>query len=199
MAAALVLSLVGTAGLAAFDAPAMLAPDGYSLRIALPVSRAAPPRETAAGALSAPLEAIGEAPSSSVRESDAAPVVAVAETSLPTPIAARPANRSKVPGVIALSYNLAGGAGAGDAIEVEKQVTFHGADAGRIPLRIDGNAKVFALGSRLAAIIAAQSGQAAVPQGLEKDYVSLDTLRALGIGVKYDAIRDRLVVEPPQG
>ena len=76
-------------------------------------------------------------------------------------------------------------------------MTFRGADAGRIPLRIDGNAKVFALGSRLAAIIAAQAGEKAVPEGLGKDYVSLEALRALGIGVRYDAIRDRLVLDPP--
>jgi len=36
-----------------------------------------------------------------------------------------------------------------------------------------------------------------VPAGLEQDFVSLDRLRALGIRVRYDAINDRLVVDPP--
>lgn len=105
--------------------------------------------------------------------------------------------RVKVPGVIPLNYSLAGGADAGDAIEVEKSVVIGNSDAGRIALRIDGNARVYALGSRLAAIIAAQSGAGAVPEGLGEDFVSLERLRALGVGVRYDAIRDRLVIDPP--
>jgi len=110
---------------------------------------------------------------------------------------ARTAPRAKVPGVIALSYSLAGGANAGDAIEIDKPVSIAGADAGRVPIRIDGNAKVYAQGKRLAALIAAQSGEKAVPAGLGEDFVSLEALRALGIGVRYDAIRDRLVLDPP--
>lgn len=105
--------------------------------------------------------------------------------------------RTKIAGMIPLRYSLAGGASAGDAIEVEKPVSMGGADAGRIALRIDGNARVYALGSRLATIIAAQSGEQAVPAGLSDDFVSLDALRAMGIAVRYDATRDRLILDPP--
>ena len=176
-----------------------IANDHYAVRIVLPTTHRSTPLAATPAAREAPLAEIA-APA--VVEEEAAPApetspVAIAALSaLPAPTAAR-MPRAKVPGVIALSYSLAGGANAGDAIEVEKAVTFRGADAGRIPLRIDGNAKVFALGSRLAAIIAAQSGQAAVPAGLGEDYVSLEGLRALGIRVRYDAIRDRLVLDPP--
>lgn len=130
-----------------------------------------------------------------------APAIDQAEAESPTPDAepspTASAPRSKVPGMMALRYSLAGGAAAGDAIEVEKPVSIGGTDAGRIALRIDGNARVYALGSRLAAIIAAQSGEQAVPAGLGEDFVSLDALRALGIAVRYDATRDRLVLDPP--
>ena len=168
-----------------------IAREGYAVRIVLPATHRQASPSASPAAREAPLAEIAEAPEP---EETAAPA---AVATLPAPTTARTAPRAKVPGVIALSYSLAGGANAGDAIEVEKSVTIGGTDAGRIPLRIDGNAKVFALGSRLAAIIAAQSGEAAVPEGLEKDFVSLEALRALGIGVKYDAIRDRLVLDPP--
>ena len=173
-----------------------IAREGYAVRIILPPAQRATVLAATPAAREAPLAEIAQAPEP-IPSQAAEPVELAAASSLPVPTTARTAPRAKVPGVIALSYSLAGGANAGDAIEVEKSVTIGGTDAGRIPLRIDGNAKVFALGSRLAAIIAAQSGAAAVPEGLEKDFVSLEALRALGIGVKYDAIRDRLVLDPP--
>lgn len=176
-----------------------IARDSYAVRFVLPRSHPPSPPAAIPTAREAPLAEIA-APAANEEEDapkvEASPVAIAAVTSLPVPTVAR-TPRSKVPGVIALNYSLAGGATASDSIEVEKSVTFRGADAGRIPLRIDGNAKVFALRSRLAAIIAAQSGDAAVPEGLEKDFVSLEALRALGIGVRYDAIRDRLVLDPP--
>ena len=177
-----------------------MANDGFAVRIILPATHRSAPLAATPAAREAPLAEIA---ASAVADEEAAPapvappVATAALSTLPVPNTARTASRAKVPGVIALSYSLAGGANAGDAIEVEKAVTFRGADAGRIPLRIDGNAKVFALGSRLAAIIAAQAGEKAVPEGLGEDYVSLEALRALGIGVRYDAIRDRLVLDPP--
>ena len=176
-------------------APGLLRHD-YAVRFALPETQRAVPLAASPAAREAPLAEIAAAPEPAPSPAPEPAELAVA-SSLPVPTVARTVPRGKVPGVIALSYSLAGGASAGDAIEVEKAVTFRGADAGRIALRIDGNAKVFALGSRLAAIIAEQSGQAAVPEGLEQDFVSLEALRALGIGVKYDAIRDRLVLDPP--
>lgn len=127
------------------------------------------------------------------------PVIAAAPSVPPTeaPPTQAAVPPAKVAGMIPLRYSLAGGASAADAIEVEKPVSVGGTDAGRIALRIDGNARIYALGSRLAAIIAAQSGEAAVPEGLSPDFVSLDALRALGIAVRYDATRDRLVLDPP--
>ena len=187
------VAVIATGGVMA--APGLLRHD-YAVRFALPETQRAVPLAASPAAREAPLAEIATAPEPAPSPAPEPVELAVA-SSLPVPTVARTVPRGKVPGVIALSYSLAGGASAGDAIEVEKAVTFRGADAGRIALRIDGNAKVFALGSRLAAIIAEQSGQAAVPEGLEQDFVSLEALRALGIGVKYDAIRDRLVLDPP--
>ena len=168
--------------------------DGYAIRLALPAARRTRADTPAQGARGVPPAELDETPAG---KSEGLAAVAEAPEKLPVPTAPRLASRAKALGVIPLNYSLAGGADAGDAIEVEKPVTIGGSDAGRIALRIDGNARVYALGSRLAAIIAAQSGADAVPSGLAADFVSLEHLRALGLGVRYDAIRDRLVIDPP--
>jgi hypothetical protein len=102
---------------------------------------------------------------------------------------------SRVPGVMALRYSLAGGAEAGDAIEVVKPVTVAGKDAGRLPIRIDGNAQVFVQASRVAAILAAHD--AGHSEQLGDEFVSLERLRGFGIDVRYDAVRDRLILATP--
>ena len=169
---------------------------GYAVRFALPVAQRAAPIAVTPAARKAPLGEIVEAPSPIGNEAPAIVELATVST-LPVPTVARTAPRGKVPGIIALSYSLAGGANAGDAIEIDKPVSIAGIDAGRIPIRIDGNAKVYAQGKRLAALIVASSGEKAVPAGLGEGYVSLEALRALGIGVRYDGIHDRLVLDPP--
>ena len=173
-----------------------IAREGYAVRFVLPAAHRSPPLAASPAAREAPLSEIAELPEPAPGESPAPPTLTAVAT-LPVPTVARTRPRSRVPGVIALSYSLAGGANAGDAIEIDKPVSIAGTDAGRVPIRIDGNAKVYAQGKRLAALIAAQSGEKAVPAGLGEDFVSLEALRALGIGVRYDAIRDRLVLDPP--
>ena len=170
--------------------------DSYAVRIVLPPVQRSTLLAASPAAREAPLAEIAEAPAP-IPGTAVEPVELAAASSLPVPTTARTAPRAKVPGVIALNYSLAGGSNAGDAIELDKPVSIAGTDAGRIPIRIDGNAKVYAQGKRLAALIAAKSGEQAVPAGLGEDFVSLEALRALGIGVKYDAIRDRLVLDPP--
>jgi hypothetical protein len=169
--------------------------DGYAVRFALPVARRVEPLPASPAARTATLAGIATPPPVAP-VAEASPVALAAVTALPAPTAAR-ARLSKVPGVIALNYSLAGGANAGDSIEVDKPVSIAGADAGRIPIRIDGNAKVYAQGKKLAAMIALRAGETAVPAGLGDDFISLEALRALGIGVKYDAIHDRLMLDPP--
>ena len=212
-AAALVLALVAGAALSAAPGLAVglrfpdLVPTGkaYAVRIVLPRSRP----ESAAQAPSArraPVEVIAQ----DAREPAAAesPSALPADTAAATPRLAEkaaagssPAKRvaaaRRVTGVMPLNYSLAGGAAAGDAIEVEKPVTIGGEVAGRIALRIDGNAKVFVAGRGISALLAAKAGAAAVPKALGDEFVSLENLRAMGIGVRYDAIRDRLVLDPP--
>ena len=187
-------SVVAAPGLGLGGLPGM-ARDGYAVRFALPVARRPAPISASPAAREAPLMEVAKEPQPVPSEAPEALELSAA-SSLPVPTVARQA-RTKFPGIIALSYSLAGGANAGDAIEMDKPVSIAGADAGRVPIRIDGNAKVYAQGKRLAAIIAAQAGEKAVPAGLGEDYVSLEALRALGIGVRYDAIRDRLVLDPP--
>ncbi|MCA1661212.1 MAG: hypothetical protein LC648_03195 [Novosphingobium sp.] len=205
IAAALGLGVLAAGGLfaapgatARWGLPALSLPagEGYAVRFTLP-SRQQTPSAATPGAREAPLAVLGGAVATP-EDADPEREVAVASAlpAGPQPTVVRPGPRSKVAGVIPLAYSLAGGADADDAIAVEKPIVVAGVDSGRIPLRIDGNAKVYALGSRLAAIIAAQGG-ARVPEGLAEDFVSLERLRALGIAVRYDPIRDRLVIEPP--
>lgn len=177
-----------------------MARDGYAVRFALPVAHRSAPISASPAARAAPLAEIAEkavTTEEATPQVESSPVALAVVSSLPVPTVARAAPPKKAPAIMALSYSLAGGANAGDAIEMDKPVSIAGVDAGRVPIRIDGNAKVYALGKRLAAIIAAQAGEKAVPAGLGEDYVSLEALRKLGIGVRYDAIRDRLVLDPP--
>jgi hypothetical protein len=196
---ALVLATLAAGGLVAAPRGALPGTgDGYAVRFALPAADPSVRLAATPARRQAPLDVLAQAPLPDAAEPAPPEVVAsAAATTLPVPNTARPAARGKVPGVLALNYSLAGGPRAGDAIEVEKPLSIGQAEAGRIPLRIDGNAKVYALGSRLAAIIAAQSGAGAIPDGLDQDFVSLERLRALGIAIRYDAIRDRLVIDPP--
>ena len=202
LAATGALSLLAAGGLLAapgettdwsIPAISLSAPDRYAVRIALPTAR----QQVDAADPGLREEPLAELEQASADQAGEATAVASAPATLSEPMAVRPDRRAKALGLIPLNYSLAGGADAGDAIEVEKPVTVGGSDAGRIALRIDGNARVYALGSRLAAIIAAQSGADAVPEGLGEDFVSLERLRALGLGVRYDAIRDRLMIDPP--
>lgn len=201
-ALAAVLAVVAAGGVMA--APGLglgalpgLASDGYAVRIILPATHRATSLAASPAAREALLAAIAPAAKTLVSEAAAEPVELAAASSLPVPTSGRTTPRANVPGIIAVHYNLVGGATAGDAIEIDKPVSIAGADAGRVPIRIDGNAKVYAQGKKLAALIAAKSGEKAVPAGLGEDFVSLEALRALGIGVSYDAIRDRLVLDPP--
>ena len=191
-----------------FDALPGIARDGYAVRFVLPATKDWAAISATPTARTAPLTQIATDEAASddslpttgepvVTATEIAPVALAAVSTLPVPTVARAARLGKVSGIIALSYSLAGGSDAKDAIEIDKPISIAGVDAGRVPIRIDGNAKVYAQGKRLAALIAASSGEKAVPAGLGEGYVSLEALRALGIGVRYDAIGDRLVVDPP--
>jgi hypothetical protein len=165
---------------------AMDAARDYAVRIELPRAHEAPrgrmvllPAATSAGPVEPSVEA---SPASRITAPPTVP------RSPPGP---------KLAGVIALDYNLSGGAQAGDAIELDKPVSVGGADAGRIALRIDGNARVYAQGRRVAALLARHGGANAVPDGLGDDFVSLEALRAMGVDVRYDAARDRLLLAAP--
>jgi hypothetical protein len=198
-AAALVAGPVAAGSVSLSPSLPLLTPDRetYAVRIALPqVWERRTERAPAPAKPRDPLP-VAEAVSAEPGEAAAPPRPderLAALTSPPPP--SRPAGRAKaarMPGVIALRYSLAGGAEAEDAIEVAKPVTVAGRDAGRLPIRIDGNAQVFAQGSRVAALLAAHGAPA--PDGLGDAFVSLERLRSLGIDVRYDAIRDRLVLE----
>jgi hypothetical protein len=173
----------------------------YPVRFVLPDARSG--ADQAPGTNGGSLARIAEAvePNSaevSTPMAEASPPALAVVSEIPVTLAVkRSPPRNKLPGMIALHYSLTGGAEAGDAIEVDKPVMIAGADAGRVPLRIDGNARVYAQGKRLAALIAAKSGEKAVPEGLSDEFLSLETLRALGIGIRYDPVRDRLVLDPP--
>ena len=96
--------------------------EGYAVRIVLPASHRTTSPAASPAAREAPLAEIAQAPEP-IPSQAAEPVELAAASSLPVPTTARIAPRAKVPGVIALSYSLVGGANAGDAIEVEKSVT----------------------------------------------------------------------------
>ena len=186
--------LLGAGALAAvpvlagnFDLSGLGAARDYAVRIVLPASQRQAPLRAEPGVRAEPAE---------LSAPEVAPTAA-AETELAATATSPNGSRQRIPGVIALKYNLAGGAEASDAIELDKPVVVGGAEAGRIALRIDGNARVFVAGRRVAALLADKAGESAVPKGLGDEFVSLEALRAMGVEVRYDAVRDRLILDPP--
>jgi hypothetical protein len=180
---------------------AVLAPasDAYTLRFMLPRAGPAEPRAASPVHAPPPLSTVEVRPAKP-RQETSAPLPRERLTALTAgpaePRALDPRQPSRTPGVIALRYSLAGGAEAGDAIEVAKPVSVGGKDAGRLPIRIDGNARVFAQASGVAAVLSAHG--ASPPTGLGDAFVSLEELRGLGIDVRYDAVRDRLILAAPE-
>ena len=172
-----------------FALPGLNAARDYAVRIVLPVARTNAPLRAEPGVRKPPAEL--SMPESAPSAAGATELAVAASP----PATGRP--RAQIPGVIALKYNLSGGAEASDAIELDKPVVVGGADAGRIALRIDGNAKVYVQGRRVAALLGAKGGRDAVPEGLGEDFVSLEALRAMGVEVRYDAARDRLILDLP--
>ena len=162
----------------------------YTVRLVLPSPGRERPLRAGPGVRRVPAEP-------SAKQASGAPPPATEAPPSTAPVATAVAKPdARIPGIIPVKYNLGGGAEAGDAIELEKPVSIAGAEAGRIALRIDGNAKVFAEGRAVAALLAARGR--AVPEGVGNGFVSLEALRALGVEVRYDAARDRLVLELPK-
>lgn len=89
------------------------------------------------------------------------------------------------------SFDLRGGPDAPDTIEVEKTVRFAGSDVGKVTVRIDKNARIYARGQQLASILPAASARPAV---IGDEYVTLDLLRKAGFDIQYDAIDDKIIL-----
>lgn len=88
-----------------------------------------------------------------------------------------------------VNFNLAP-ASKEDAIYVSKQVVLDGAEAVAVKMKITGGARIAILGQD----IAARVGRNLSAAGDEAGYVDVSKLRALGLGVRYDAAKDRVQI-----
>ena len=103
-------------------------------------------------------------------------------------------------GMIDLSFDLQGGAQSPNTISVSKPVAIGGTDSGRLAIRIDGAAQIFADRWQVAAMIddtdSATANRIRTASG--DDYLSFRRLRDLGVDIRYDPAGDRIII-PNQG
>lgn len=102
-------------------------------------------------------------------------------------------------GMMAVDFDLQGGAKSTKAISVRKPVAIAGADSGRLSIRIDGAAKIYANKAEVADMLEGKSDKSErVRSASGDDYVSFDQLRDMGVNIRYDPSADRIVI-PPEG
>lgn len=119
----------------------------------------------------------------------------------------RSASRSSAPiqqpgsnRMIEVDFDLEGGAESSNAISVDKPVAIGGNNSGRLAIRIDGAAQIFADRGQVAELLAKDDAATAekVRTAGGEDYLSFRQLRDLGVDIRYDPAADRIVI-PTEG
>ncbi len=118
----------------------------------------------------------------------------------PSPATTAPVPQAGASGMIDVNFDLEGGAASSGAISVSKPVAIGNSGSGRLAIRIDGAAQIFADKDQIAALINdsdAKTAQKVRTAGGE-DYLSFQKLRDLGVNIRYDPAADRIVI-PTEG
>ncbi|WP_409413911.1 hypothetical protein [Altererythrobacter sp. MF3-039] len=113
----------------------------------------------------------------------------------------RTANLTPIPkpgknGLINVKFDLEGGAKSSNAISVDKPVAIGGAPSGKLAIRIDGAAQIFADRGQIAELVAKNDTAKAekIRTASGDDYLSFNRLRDLGVDIRYDPSADRIVI-----
>lgn len=99
-------------------------------------------------------------------------------------------------GMMEVDFDLEGGADSSSAISVNKPVAVGGASGGKLAIRIDGAAQIFADRGQVAALIDGTDAKTAekVRTASGEDYLSFQKLRDLGVNIRYDPAADQIVI-----
>ena len=103
-------------------------------------------------------------------------------------------------GMLKIDFDLQGGAQSSRAIAVDKPVAVGGNSGGKLAIRIDGAAQIFANRGQVASLIEAQDAATAnkVRTASTDEFLSFTQLRDLGVDIRYDPSADRIVI-PMEG
>lgn len=94
--------------------------------------------------------------------------------------------------VLDINYDLVAGPGSVGAVEISKRLRRGDASMGALRLQVDRNAALYASRADLQRMIPSKAAQL---DRLDGDYLSLPRLREAGVNLRYDAVRDELVLQ----
>lgn len=99
-------------------------------------------------------------------------------------------------GMLRIDFDLQGGAESPRAVSVDKPVAIGNATNGKLAIRIDGAAQIFANRGQLASLLDSSApGKAQAIRGASTDeFMSFTQLRDLGVNIRYDPSADRIVI-----
>lgn len=109
---------------------------------------------------------------------------------------AKPIPKPGRDGMLKIDFDLQGGAQSSRAIAVDKPVAIGGSSGGKLAIRIDGAAQIFANRGQVASLIEGQDAAKAerVRTASSDEYLSFTQLRDLGVNIRYDPSADRIVI-----
>lgn len=93
--------------------------------------------------------------------------------------------------VLPLDFSLSAGPDQASALEVAKRLRLDDRELGILSVRIDEASRIFVSRTELARLL---PGEAALPTGTAGDYILLRDLRRSGFDLRYDPVRDELVL-----
>lgn len=128
-------------------------------------------------------------------------------TQILSPVTRQPAPKARsIPqpptdknGMLAIDFDLQGGAQSSRSIAVQKPVTVAGLASGNLSVRIDGAAKIYANRAEIASLLDGKSNKSErVRAASAEDFLSFQQIRDLGIDIRYDPSSDRIII-PVEG
>lgn len=111
--------------------------------------------------------------------------------------AIRPGREGSALGLMKVHFDLAGQSGASGGFSVRKPLIANGVAYGDVELRIMGDTRIFVNANQISGLLAdrGERGAAAVRKAAGGNgFVEFDDMRAAGIDVRYDPVRDRIVL-----
>lgn len=95
--------------------------------------------------------------------------------------------------LLRLNFSISAGVQE-DAINIKKRIDINNLDKGMISIKISGNSNIFVSAKDLIQISDGKLSDDALAALQNSEYVDINELRSLGFVIRYDAIRDRMLL-----